>query len=444
MADALTFVGLAACACFMFVVMSVPTMRPKSSSPCCAVVLVIWFWGTTVWATSTKRLLVDLGTRPQGPACWWLTMLPHLLSCGPLVLVAAAQEGADMMKDHMLSLFVKPSWEMLCWYVAGGCYFYGQLFTVFAFAGASPLVVMVVKALEPLITASLAILALGQEVRWALLAGILVACCGIILAITGCPAGSNSLLAHQSLHTSMAAAFMANLGFGSRACMVKRAYGRSRVTPLIAISTITVTGVIVGMLPLLFCPSLLDFPSRSPDGPTIISEYFEEVSTPHFGLWIATAVSYLVYQTASLFLLEAFAVESHALLVAAKHVFTALSATLMVGGHLSGTTLLGCSVLLLGILLYTASPAPAAPSAKALAAEPPEVAPLRAAGLVHAGLESLPSASRDRPPVLLFAICLVLVVSGTVVLGVSSGTVATSVAEAARLARPAFADTIVH
>mmetsp|Transcript_93524 Transcript_93524/g.238073 ORF Transcript_93524/g.238073 Transcript_93524/m.238073 type:complete len:449 (-) Transcript_93524:35-1381(-) len=436
-----TCVGLAACACFMFAVMGAERLRPKSHRPSCFVVLVIWFWSTTIWASSAKRLLdAPGGGHAQAPACWRLTMLPHLLSCGPLLGIVVLQEGACILKEHFLTLFREASWETLCWYIAGGCYFYGQLFTVLALTGASPLVVMVVKALEPLVTASLAILALGQEVRWPLLVGILVACGGIILAITGASEGGGPLLSQRGLHASVAAACLANLGFGSRACMVKRAYSRSRIQPLLAISTITLTGVVMGAVPLLFCPALTTPPAaRSVEVGAMTAE-----GTPHrYGLWFATSVSYLVYQTASLFLLEAFAVESHALLVSVKHVVTALSATLMVGGHLSSSTLLGSAVTLVGIGLYTASPAPppsVTASAKQVAAEPPEAQALtlRSGGASHQGAAS---GRGDRPPLLLLVICMALMVCGTVELGAGQ-TTSVVVTLLRRAQQPGFADAV--
>eukprot|EP00443_Scrippsiella_acuminata_P039449 CAMPEP_0115218482 /NCGR_PEP_ID=MMETSP0270-20121206/26415_1 /TAXON_ID=71861 /ORGANISM="Scrippsiella trochoidea, Strain CCMP3099" /LENGTH=360 /DNA_ID=CAMNT_0002632429 /DNA_START=33 /DNA_END=1112 /DNA_ORIENTATION=+ len=274
------------------------------------------------------------------------------------------------------------------WFTGGACYFYGQLLTVVAIAGASPMIVFVVKAVEPLSTALLAIPILGQRLNLALFAGLILACAGIITTYLG---GHNSDEATVGLARSYSSsasltvlsALLANLGFSGRACMVKQAYSRSGSSPLATLTTLSLTGTITGLVPVLIWPVALVlhhwYTSETAiwDRPLILTD----IGPGMMRLWASASVSYCIYQCSSLLILDCVAVESHALLVAVKHVFTAILAALMVGDHLSLTSLLGAAATAAGIAIYSAAPG----------AKPAEGPPPAEGGLHGAGGEKLAS-----------------------------------------------------
>jgi len=235
----------------------------------------------------------------------------------------------------------------------------------------------VVKAVEPLSTALLAIPMLGQKPSFSLFAGLFLACGGIIATHLGghhdVPSGGTSPPGaadatgpfSRSATLTVLAALLANLGFSGRACMVKQAYGRAGGNPLATLTTLSFTGTITGLFPILLWPVALvlhhwygSSETASWDRPLILTD----LGSGEVRLWVSASVSYCIYQCSSLLILDCIAVESHALLVAVKHVFTAIVAALMVGEHLSATSLLGGAVTAAGIAIYTAAPTIAATS----------------------------------------------------------------------------------
>merc|ERR1719191_911810 len=122
-------------------------------------------------------------------------------------------------------------------------------------------------------------------------------------------------------------AALANLGYSSRSCMAKklmtsrssssssRHHRDEGMDPFETFGRLTLTGALVGLLPLLVWGvfGLL--------GRVELMQPLRLLQDPRFNLlsWAEMSLSYLLYQACSVLILSGLAVESHALLVAMKH-----------------------------------------------------------------------------------------------------------------------------
>ena len=168
-----------------------------------------------------------------------------------------------------------------------------------------------VKSVEPLSTACLAIPVLKQRFNLRLLLAILVACSGIMITASAAHGGVQQLSASKA-YLSMGLGMMANVGFSSRACVAKRflskdqkvleAYGKLSLKATQSGSVLLLLWLLMGRC-LAYDSDILD-----------ILEQLQRLPTA----WLTTSLTYFLYQAASMLLLNYFLVETHALLVALK------------------------------------------------------------------------------------------------------------------------------
>eukprot|EP00435_Cladocopium_sp_Y103_P004866 s262_g1.t1 len=225
------------------------------------------------------------------------------------------------------------------WHLAGAAYFFGQLFTVAALALDAPSVVFVVKAIEPLTTALLAIPLLNQAFNLRLLgiAGLsdllVLACIGIMITAMAAHGGFKKI--HYSrAYLSIVLSMLANVGFSSRACVAKRALAFESKEPLEAYGKLTVTatqsGLVLLLLWLFLAQSVLD-------DDDMMSLLRHLSFNPGAWSW--------------------FLVETHALLVALKHIFVVILATLLTGAVFNVHMAIGLALVIAGVSWYLSSPA---------------------------------------------------------------------------------------
>ncbi|CAJ1331167.1 unnamed protein product [Effrenium voratum] len=234
------------------------------------------------------------------------------------------------------------------WQLAGAAYFFGQLFTVAALALDAPSIIFVVKAIEPLSTALLAVPLLKQSFNLRLFMAILVACTGIM--ITAWAAHGGMERAHQShVYLAMALGMLANVGFSSRACVAKRALAFESSEPLEAYGKLTLAATQSGSVLLLLWLLL---------GHAVLGDAAVDGVLRHLlsrpGPWFVASFTYFLYQSASILLLSCFLVETHALLVALKHVFVVVLASLMTGAVLNSEMVAGLAIVCAGVAWYLA------------------------------------------------------------------------------------------
>merc|ERR1719240_43232 len=92
-----------------------------------------------------------------------------------------------------------------------------------ALASASPGIVFVVKAVEPLSTAVLAIPTLGYPFSFRLFAALTIACTGIVITVLGEHGATKEIIPKTATLAAVFAA-VANIGYSARACTVKKMY----------------------------------------------------------------------------------------------------------------------------------------------------------------------------------------------------------------------------
>jgi len=315
--------------------------------------VAIWYWTTTTWATESKNILTDFtaaGSEPGFPLLgFWLTFLPQLLSSVVCVGTLCWRYGTNMSRE-MLALHQKGK---SFWFVAGAGYWYGQFFTVQSLVFGTPALTFVVKAAEPLSTALLAVLVLRKAFSPALVAGVFVACLGIV--ITALAAGSSQGgSAVQTNHGQLAGvvfAVLGNLGYSSRACIAKKAISHLHVDVFETYGMMTIVGTQAGILPII----AYAVTSRlTPAGTVTWALPFLD---PRFSAysWFMMSLSYMLYQTSSVLILSSIAVESHALLVAMKHMLVVVLVSILVHSQLTKGIVFGMLVTLLGVYLYMSS-----------------------------------------------------------------------------------------
>jgi hypothetical protein len=259
---------------------------------------------------------------------FWLTFVPQVVSCFFFIVLSWLKEG-----DTFTGVF-SFSPDSFRFHVAGSAYFYGQLFTVAALARSSPNIVFIVKAVEPLGTALLAGPTLRKTFNAGLFASILISCIGIVLTALGSADVTSSMTLPKSWITGVTCAMLANLGFSTRQCLAKSLYVHEGRGALETFGKVGLAGTLWGVLPILVKPSTL----------MSLSQTFGGFSAVFGGEWLMVSVCYFLYQSSSLLILQCIAVESHALLVGMKHVFSVITVSLLLGAKLTPSILFGLSV----------------------------------------------------------------------------------------------------
>lgn len=335
----------------ILVLSGVSWCNPKSSKIALGVVIAIWFWTTTIWASQTKLVTNGLGSNELYPSnAFWLTLVPQVLS-SVCLLVMSKFKDMDLLTDTVR--VEKPNAQTVSWYVGGTAYFYGQLFTVMALAMSSPGIVFVVKAIEPLSTALLAIPVLNKAFSLPLFIAIAISCTGIVVTVQGSPEGvSFDDAAGKAAIWAMAFAVFANMGFSTRACVVKKAFQKAKMSPLETFGKVTIAGTITGLLPLLVW--LVLHPTMAVSALSAFAVELQARAAP----WFILSMCYLLYQCSSLLILDCIAVESHALMVAMKHIFVVVSASIVIGAPLTITMIVGIVMASAGVYYYSQVPEP--------------------------------------------------------------------------------------
>ncbi|CAE7280109.1 MOK [Symbiodinium microadriaticum] len=311
----------------------------------------VWYWTSAVWAAVTKDILAELGAALVYPSTSiWLTFVPQALTYF-LVQIFAWLAGLNIFEGTFTRS--KSGMSFGTWQLAGSAYFYGQLFTVAALALDAPSIVFVVKAIEPLSTALLAIPVLRQSFQPQLFLAIVVACSGIMITAWAAHGGS-SVVQSGSAYVAMCMGMLANIGFSCRACVAKRALVFESNHPLQAFGKLTVSATQSGTV-LLVLWLLLG--RMLPNHEAATSLIMHLCHRP--GAWFTAALTYFLYQSSSLLLLNCFLVETHALLVALKHVFVVVIASLMTGAVLNEYMVLGLILVCTGVCWYLTDSSPA-------------------------------------------------------------------------------------
>ncbi|CAE7347456.1 MOK, partial [Symbiodinium necroappetens] len=232
-----TGVGLAAS--FLVIALALrDVLRPKGSAVVILMLSAVWYWTSAVWAAVTKDILAELGAALVYPSTSiWLTFVPQALTYF-LVQIFAWLAGLNIFEGTFTRS--KSGMSFGTWQLAGSAYFYGQLFTVAALALDAPSIVFVVKAIEPLSTALLAIPVLRQSFQPQLFLAIVVACSGIMITAWAAHGGS-SVVQSGSAYVAMCMGMLANIGFSCRACVAKRALVFESNHPLQAFGKLTVS-----------------------------------------------------------------------------------------------------------------------------------------------------------------------------------------------------------
>lgn len=345
--------GAAACALAVFLTLGgVPWAQPKGSRAVLLAAVAVWFWTSAEWAAATKALEKELqseGVSLHPSTSLWLTLVPQLVS-GVFCHLIAMSRGVNLNEG---TLWRAPGEGLgrAAWHTAGAAYYFGQLLTVEALSLGAPSVAFTVKAIEPLTTATLAIPTLGKSWQPRLFVAIAVSCFGIVVTVFSSHGGHIGDGASASL--AVLFALLANLGFSCRACVVKKAFAHGGRDPLEAFGRVTTTGALHGTV-LLVLWMALRLALAVPSGTHVSGVYQSMTAMP--GTWAIMSVTYFLYQCSSLLILDCVQVESHALMVAMKHIFVVIQASVLTGATLGLTSMVGVGIASVGVLLYTASP----------------------------------------------------------------------------------------
>jgi drug/metabolite transporter (DMT)-like permease len=352
-----TVVGIVLCGlCVTLVLTGASWAQPKSNRIVLGALIVVWYWTTTIWATGTKQIVKDLGDKEIYPSTsFWLTLIPQLVASACVALIAAAK-GVKLW-DGTLRPATGSGLPRVAWFAAGAGFFFGQLFTVVSLASAAPSICFVIKAIEPLTTALLAIPVLKQSVSWRLLAAIMVSCAGIVMTAVGSHGGAAHGVKADQLRLAIVCGFLCNCGFSSRACVVKKAMAHGTSSGTETFGKISVAACVCGITMLFLWLIILIAKPHSFTYQYAFANLLETWRS-HTGTWLAMSFCYFLYQCSSLLILDCFFVESHALLVAMKHIFVVIIASLLTHSGLSVLAIVGVVIAATGVCWYAVSPPP--------------------------------------------------------------------------------------
>lgn len=343
----------------------VECMQPKNNKIAFALVAISWIWGTTIWVTTTKTAIKEIGNGLYPSAAYWLTLMFQALngvSCWAIMKMQGKGDATRDLVPNKKAESESAGAKARTWWLAGSCYFFGELFTVTALSVGSTSIVYVVKAIEPLTTALLAIVVLGNSFNVQLF--IAIGCAGIGIIVT-------AVSGHDGIHFGDLASsrpallaigftFIVNVGNSARLCSIKKVMGKDSlgVEPLEAYGKVNIVGSIVGLLPLAawYSAHFLD----AGMGPSSLAAVPVALAA-NPSLVIRCIVSNFVFHAASIQALSAIAVEGHALISAMKCIVTIVSATLLLGGELNATMMLGIFLTCGGVYMYMKTPIQEAP-----------------------------------------------------------------------------------
>jgi len=291
------------------------------------------------------------GTREVPLLAFWLTFAPQVVSAAIFASFFFSRLGVKATTE--IFTLGRSSGGGSFWLVTGAAFWYGQLFTVQSMMFGTPALAFIIKAAEPLSTALLAGWVLKKAYSLPLFLGVLITCIGIMVCVSSANhSEKQSASAHGFQWIGLVFAVLANLGFSSRACLAKKAIGQLQCDPCVAFGMMTLVGGIAGLLP-LFVWALTSQIGIGLQVDGLICPFFDSRFSSRS--WLMMCLSYVLYQTCSIFILSALAVESHALLVAMKHMLVVVIVSLMVQAHLTKGILLGMALTLSGVYVYSRS-----------------------------------------------------------------------------------------
>jgi drug/metabolite transporter (DMT)-like permease len=323
-------------------------VKPSTGIGSLVITIFMWGWSTVVWANDVEileqnMLAIDLPLSRS----FWLAFAPHLV-CALIGFLIAPKRFLSFRvneKNHRGE-------ETVSWYLAGQGLFSGQVLTNAALSACSPVVTFVVRAIEPIITANLAIVALGKESTLQQLFPIFLSCSGVVISVLGCEA-----LAPKDLSNIEAAcllAMLSNVGFAVRSCSVKRAFTLEgdQIDPMEVFIRISKTSAVASVVPLVLSCVVWTGHGHGLESARRLLAVTMDCWTP----MLSMSLCYALQTAASLLILDAVSVETHSLMSSLKQVFLALLESLLLGEILSSTTLVGVMITMSGLTLYALAP----------------------------------------------------------------------------------------
>jgi len=290
------------------------------------------------------------GTGEVPLLAFWLTMTPQVVTAAIFASCVFGRLGVTATKD-IFTLGRIGGGGGGFWLIAGAAFWYGQFFTIQSMILGTPALAFIIKLAEPLSTSLLAGWVLRKPYSLPLLLGVLIACIGVMICVYSADhSEKQSASAHGFQSIGLVCAMLANLSFSSRACLAKKAMDQLRLDPCVAFGMMTIVSGIAGVLPILGWALTSRFGLGMN---SVLCPFFD----PRFSArsWLMMCLSYVLYQTCCIFILAAVAVESHALLVASKHVLLVVIVSLLVHAQLSQGILFGMALTLSGVYIYSRS-----------------------------------------------------------------------------------------
>lgn len=339
----------------------------------------------------------------------WLTFLPQAFS-SVCVQLFAMIGGTSLIEGTVVPANSGQSVCFGTWQLAGAAFFFGQLFTVESLGLNSPSVVFAVKAIEPLSTAVLALPVLKKRLNVQLFMAIIVACMGI--SVTAYAGASNSgdlarTSGQSATHLAIALAILANMGYSSRSCVLKKALGNRDMHPLESFGKITITASQVGIFLVVLWAVIGEWLFHPASFRDIIFELHLRPTA-----WFAASVSYFLYQAASVLLLNCLLVETHSLLVALKHVFVVVLASVMTHHAVNATMIGGLLTVCAGVCWYAHSQNSKG-RGETSAEDPPETDVYEDSPLLPQNTNKKPHDDSSKLPVVLCGVVSIVVIAGS-------------------------------
>jgi uncharacterized membrane protein len=310
--------------------------------------ICFWGWSTLVWASDVeileqKMLSVDLPLSRS----FWLAFIPHLILAVIAMLIAPRRffsfgfSGNDGNRHG----------ESGAWYTAGQGFFYGQVLTNAALSACSPVVTFVVRAVEPMIIANLAIVSLGKKSTLQQLFPIFLSCGGVMLAVLGCDAHQPKDL--NKIEVGCLLAMASNVAFAARSCSIKYAFTTEgeQTCPMEVFVKLAKTSFIASGIPVALYFVVFSGDDTGGELARLVTS-ISECWLPMLNM----SLCYAVQTAASFLILEAVSVETHSLLSSLKQVLLALLESVFLGEVLSNRTLVGVLVTMAGLTMYSSAP----------------------------------------------------------------------------------------
>jgi hypothetical protein len=320
-------------------------LKPSTCNWSFAATAFFWIWSTIVWANDVEILEQRLLSTPLPLSrSFWLAFIPHTV----MAIVAMIVSPKQFLSFGFGS---GSSGDTSAWYAAGLGLFFGQLLCNAALSASSPIVTFVIRAIEPIVIAKLAMSALGKTSTLQQLFPIFFSCSGVMLSVMGCDRFTQNDRDFNNIEVACLLAMVSNLGFAVRSCSVKFAYTTEgqQICPMEVFVKLSKTSAAASLIPLVL---YVIYAGRDVSGFTSLISALKGCWMPMLSMSLCSALS----MAASFLMLSAVAVESHALMNALKQVLLALLESVLMGEQLSMPTLAGVFITVLGISLYAAAP----------------------------------------------------------------------------------------